>query len=68
MVTYTMSSQVDEVKKTNLECPNMLGQLIRVNDPHENATWVYNYDGGRNITSKVNWAKLSRIFLMSIRI
>ena len=20
-----------------------LGQLIRVNDPHENATWVYNY-------------------------
>ena len=25
-----------------------LGQLIRVNDPHENATWVYNYDrGGR---------------------
>ena len=26
-----------------------LGQLIRVNDPHENATWVYTYDCGGNI-------------------
>ena len=33
-----------------------LGQLIRVNDPHENATWVYNYDRGGNITSKVKYA------------
>ena len=33
-----------------------LGQLIRVNDPHENATWVYNYDRGGNITSKVRYA------------
>ena len=33
-----------------------LGQLIRVNDPHENATWVYNYDRGGNITSKVQYA------------
>ena len=33
-----------------------LGQLIRVNDPHENATWVYNYDHGGNITSKVRYA------------
>ena len=33
-----------------------LGQLIRVNDPHENATWVYNYDHGGNITSKVKYA------------
>ena len=51
-----MSSPVDEVKKTNLECTNALGQLIRVNDPHENATWVYNYDRGGNITSKVKYA------------
>ena len=48
-----MSSPVDEVKKTNLECTNALGQLIRVNDPHVNATWVYNYDRGGNILSKV---------------
>lgn len=33
-----------------------LGQLIRVNDPHENATWVYNYDRGGNITSKDKYA------------
>ena len=33
-----------------------LGQLTRVNDPHENATWVYNYDLGGNITSKVRYA------------
>ena len=33
-----------------------LGQLIRVNDPHENATWIYNYDRGGNITSKVKYA------------
>ena len=33
-----------------------LGQLIRVNDPHENATWVYNYDRGGNITSKAKYA------------
>ena len=33
-----------------------LGQVIRVNDPHENATWVYNYDRGGNILSKVKYA------------
>ena len=33
-----------------------IGQLIRVNDPHENASWVYNYDRGGNITSKVRYA------------
>lgn len=33
-----------------------LGQLIRVNDPHENATWVYNYDRGGNIISKFRYA------------
>ncbi len=33
-----------------------LGQLIRVNDPHENATWVYTYDCGGNILSKARYA------------
>ena len=33
-----------------------IGQLVRVNDPHENATWVYNYDNGGNITSKDKYA------------
>ena len=27
-----------------------------MNDPHENATWVYNYDRGGNILSKVKYA------------
>ena len=29
-----------------------LGQLIRVDDPHEQATWKYYYDRGGNITKK----------------
>ena len=39
-----------------------LGQLIRVNDPHDTSagstgtTWVFNYDRGGNITSKVKYA------------
>ena len=33
-----------------------LGQLIRVNDPHENATWVYTYDCGGNILNKARYA------------
>ena len=33
-----------------------IDQLIRVNDPLEGATWVYNYDRGGNITSKVRYA------------
>ena len=33
-----------------------LGQLVRVNDPHENATWVYEYDLGGNILSKRKYA------------
>jgi len=33
-----------------------LGQLVRVNDPHEDASWVFNYDRGGNITSKVRYA------------
>ena len=39
-----------------------LGQLVRVDDPYDRAagaratTWVYNYDRGGNITSKVKYA------------
>ena len=33
-----------------------LGQLIRVNDPHENVTWVYTYDRGGNILRKARCA------------
>ena len=37
-------------------CHDAPTQLIRVNDPHENATWVYNYDRGGNILSKAKYA------------
>ena len=33
-----------------------LGQLVRVNDPHENATWIYTYDRGGNILNKAKYA------------
>ena len=32
------------------------GQLVRVNDPHENATWIYTYDRGGNIRHKAKYA------------
>ena len=33
-----------------------LGQLIRVDDGHENATWMYTYDQGGNIKTKNKYA------------
>lgn len=33
-----------------------LGQLVRVDDPHENATWVYEYDRGGNMTKRKKYA------------
>ena len=33
-----------------------LGQLIRVNDPDENKTWVYEYDLGGNMTKRTQYA------------
>ena len=33
-----------------------LGQLVRVNEPHENATWIYSYDRGGNILNKAKYA------------
>ena len=50
-----ITSETRNGKKTTYSY-DALGQLIRVNDPHENATWVYNYDRGGNITSKVKYA------------
>lgn len=32
-----------------------LGQLVRVNDPHENKTWVYEYDRGGNMTRRIQY-------------
>ena len=50
-----ITSETRNGKKTTYSY-DALGQLIRVNDPHENTTWVYNYDRGGNITSKVKYA------------
>ena len=56
---YDTRGNIISEKRGNLTTTyayDALGQLIRVNDPHENATWVYNYDRGGNITSKVKYA------------
>ena len=42
--------------KTTSYAYDALGQLIRVNDPHLNQTWVFNYDRGGNILNKVRYA------------
>jgi len=34
----------------------VLGQLIRVNEGRENATWTYKYDLGGNILEKKKYA------------
>ncbi len=57
--TYDNRGNIVSEKRGNLTTTyayDALGQLIRVNDPHENATWVYNYDRGGNILSKVKYA------------
>lgn len=33
-----------------------IGQLVRVDDPHENASWVYEYDRGGNMTKRKKYA------------
>ena len=56
---YDTRGNIVSEKRGNLTTTyayDALGQLIRVNDPHENATWVYNYDRGGNITSKAKYA------------
>ena len=56
---YDTRGNIISEKRGNLTTTyayDALGQLIRVNDPHENATWVYSYDRGGNITSKVKYA------------
>ena len=56
---YDSRGNIVSEKRGNLTTTyayDALGQLIRVNDPHENATWVYSYDRGGNITSKAKYA------------
>ncbi len=56
---YDTRGNITSEKRGNLTTTyqyDALGQLVRVNDPHENATWVYNYDRGGNIISKVKYA------------
>ena len=56
---YDSRGNITSEKRGNLTTTyqyDALGQLIRVNDPHENATWIYNYDRGGNIISKVKYA------------
>ena len=56
---YDSRGNIVSEKRGNLTTTyayDALGQLIRVNDPHENATWVYNYDRGGNILSKAKYA------------
>jgi len=53
--TYDTRGNIISEKRNSLETTyayDALGQLIRVNDPHENATWLYTYDRGGNILSK----------------
>ena len=57
--TYDSRGNIISEKRGNLTTAyayDALGQLIRVNDPHENATWVYSYDRGGNILSKARYA------------
>ena len=56
---YDSRGNIISEKRNDVETTyayDALGQLIRVNDPHENATWVYSYDHGGNILSKVKYA------------
>ena len=56
---YDSRGNIVSEKRGNLTTTyayDALGQLIRVNDPHENATWVYSYDRGGNILSKAKYA------------
>ena len=56
---YDSRGNIVSEKRGNLTTTyayDALGQLIRVNDPHENATWVYSYDCGGNILSKTKYA------------
>ena len=56
---YDTRGNIVSEKRGNLTTTyayDALRQLIRVNDPHENATWVYNYDRGGNILSKMKYA------------
>ena len=57
--TYDELGNIVSEKRGNLTTTyhyDSLGQLVQVNDPHENATWVYQYDRGGNIIQKTRHA------------
>lgn len=57
--TYDSRGNIKTEKRGNLTTSyeyDAIGQLIRVNDPHENKTWVYEYDRGGNMTKRVQYA------------
>ena len=57
--TYDNCSNITSETRNGLATTyvyDALSQLIRVNDPHENATWVYTYDRGGNILNKAKYA------------
>ncbi|MDL2205369.1 hypothetical protein LJC33_00475 [Eubacteriales bacterium OttesenSCG-928-N13] len=50
-----LGNVISNVKQTQYTY-DLLGQLIRVDDPHEDASWVYEYDCGGNIKRKSKYA------------
>lgn len=47
---------MDKPFRVSFSVAKAVGQLIRVDDEQENATWVYTYDMGGNILSKQKFA------------
>ena len=57
---YDNRGNIISEKRNGLETKyqyDALGQLIYVNDPHENAIWYYTYDCGGNILEKKKYAR-----------
>ena len=57
--TYDSRGNIKSEKRGNLTTSyeyDAIGQLVRVNDPHENKTWVYEYDRGGNMTKRDQYA------------
>lgn len=57
--TYDSRGNIKTEKRGNLTTSyeyDAIGQLVRVNDPHENKTWVYEYDRGGNMTKRIQYA------------
>lgn len=57
--TYDNRGNIKTEKRGNLTTSyeyDALGQLIRVNDPHDNKTWLYEYDRGGNMVKRDQYA------------